>query len=154
MAGSELALRVAGERDLDDLFTLLSDMHGKPPWEPAKDAEAVRVLRRILSDPARRITIASLDGEPAGTLDLMVVPNLTRNLSPWAIVENVVVAERFRRRGVGRLLIDDAIAHATEQGCYKVQLVSARRRDAAHALYEAAGFDAEVNGYRRYLHAL
>jgi len=49
------------------------------------------------------------------------------------------------------MLLESAIGKAKEAGCYKIQLVSATRRDAAHALYESTGFDADVSGFRRYL---
>ena len=44
-----------------------------------------------------------------------------------------------------------AVDTALEAGCYKVQLVSHHKRDAAHVLYSHTGFTAPVRGYRRYL---
>lgn len=58
---------------------------------------------------------------------------------------------RLRRRGIGRALLDAAVAHARAEGCHKLQLVSAGRRGEAHALYAAAGFSDAFQGYRRYL---
>jgi GNAT superfamily N-acetyltransferase len=95
--------------------------------------------------------IARVNGEAVGTIDVIVSPNLTREVHPFAIIENVVVAPAARRRGIGRQLVEAALDFARSCGCYKVQLVSANKRDAAHHLYDTMGFDADVSGYRRYL---
>jgi len=94
----------------------------------------------------RRLLLAVVDDVAVGMLDTIVVPNLTRKLRPWA-----AILRAMRRHGVGRLLMEKAIEHARDRGCYKIQLVSAQARDEAHALYRASGFDADLQGYRRYL---
>ena len=142
-------VRAARVEDLGAVLALLTELHGDDA--PVDDARARVVLEAILADPRRRLLVASVDGEPAGTVDVVVVPNLTRGARPYAVIENVVVAARFRRRGIGRALMDAAVAHARAEGCYKLQLISAARRGEAHALYAAAGFSGDFAGYRRYL---
>lgn len=142
-------VRPAGAGDLPAVLSLLAELHAdEAPLDPAR-GEAV--FAAILADPRRRLLLAWLDGEPAGTLDVVVVPNLTRGARPYAVIENVVVAARFHRRGIGGALLDAAVAHARAEACYKLQLISAARRAAAHAFYEAGGFSADFQGYRRYL---
>jgi GNAT superfamily N-acetyltransferase len=143
-------IRRAGVDDLAALRTLLEELHATPdPWD---DARAAATLSAIVDDPRRRLLLAEVDGgQPAGTVDVVVVPNLTRGARPYAVVENVVVAARFRRRGIGRALLDAAVAHARAEGCYKLQLISAARRGEAHALYAAAGLSDAFQGYRLYL---
>ncbi len=53
-----------------------------------------------------------------------------------------------------RLLVERLLADARAAGCYKVQLLSHKRHseDGAHAFYRAMGFEAEAEGFRRYLH--
>jgi ribosomal protein S18 acetylase RimI-like enzyme len=150
-------VRPARAEDLDGLRALLAELHAEDaPW----DEDAARgALAAILADPRRRLLLAFAEedngggGAPraAGTVDVVVVPNLTRGARPYAVIENVVVAARFRRRGIGRALMDAAVAHARESGCYKLQLISGGARGEAHRLYEAAGFSDAFHGYRRYL---
>lgn len=143
-------IRPADVEDLGALRALLEELHSEPdPWD---DARAAAALEAIVRDPRRRLLVAEVDdGEPVGTVDVVVVPNLTRGARPYAVIENVVVARRFRRRGIGRALLDAAVEHARAEGCYKLQLISAARRGEAHALYAAAGFSDAFQGYRRYL---
>jgi ribosomal protein S18 acetylase RimI-like enzyme len=147
----ELLIRPATVDDLDALKALLTALHDTDPWESSREGEARSALDEIVRDDRRCLLVAFADGRPVGTLDIIVVPNLTRGARPFAVVENVVVLPESRRAGVGRQLMQTGLDFARERGCYKVQLVSANKRDAAHHLYRAMGFDADVGGYRRYL---
>lgn len=55
-----------------------------------------------------------------------------------AVIEDMVVAEKFRGRGVARLILDELIKAAKEEGCFKVSLESSY---IAESLYKAAGFE-------------
>ena len=110
------------------------------------------ILGDLVGQPGRRLLVAEVDGgRIAGTVDAVVVTNLTHLGRPWAIVENVVVAEDDRRGGIGRALMQEAIAYARERGCYKVQLLSAKHRDQAHEFYQSLGLVAVAEGFRIYL---
>jgi GNAT superfamily N-acetyltransferase len=148
---NEVTIRQAAPGDLQTLRVLLTALHGEPPWGDREMQPALATLEAISADPKRALLLGFVGDEPAGTIDVIVSPNLTRHVRPFALVENVVVLHEFRRNGIGRQLMDAALDFARAQGCYKVQLVSANQRDAAHHLYRALGFDAEVSGYRRYL---
>ncbi|WP_445151978.1 GNAT family N-acetyltransferase [Baekduia sp. Peel2402] len=141
-------IRAARIDDLPALRSLLAELHPDDPWD---DAAARFTFDAILADTRRRLLLAVADGAPAGTIDVIVVPNLTRGARPYAVIENVVVAARARRLGIGRALLDAAVAHARSEGCYKLQLISAGRRGEAHAFYEACGFSSAFQGYRLYL---
>lgn len=148
-------VRPARPEDLGALRALLGELHADDAWD---DGAARAALGAILADPRRRLLLAFAEDDdtggpaaPAGTVDVVVVPNLTRGARPYAVIENVVVAERFRRRGIGRALMDAAVEHARASGCYKLQLISGGARGDAHRLYAAAGFGSDFHGYRRYL---
>jgi GNAT superfamily N-acetyltransferase len=143
-------LRGASRDDLPEILALLSQLHDRDA-PLSIDDRLTSTFTDILSSPARIILVALLEDRLVGTLDLSVMANLTRAGRPWAVIENVVVDHDSRRRGVGRAMIDVAAEVAREVGCYKLQLVSHERRDAADALYRATGFTAPVRGYRRYL---
>jgi ribosomal protein S18 acetylase RimI-like enzyme len=112
---------------------------------------AQSVLETMLSQDGRLVLVAETDGRVNGTADLIIVPNLTHNASPWGIVENLVIDEQSRRRGVGRALIDDIVTRAEEAGCYMIQLVSLKHRSGAHAFYRRHDFQPVAEGLRRYL---
>jgi ribosomal protein S18 acetylase RimI-like enzyme len=112
--------------------------------------DARKVFADIYADPRHELFVLEDQGEVVGTIVLLVIPNLSHSATPWALVENLVVSEKYRRRGFGRMLLEHAAARAREQGCYKVQLMSDRRREEAHRLYSSIGFEASAYGFRLY----
>ena len=60
------------------------------------------------------------------------------------------LAEKHRRKGLGRQLLQHAIARARETGCHKIELCSDRRREEAHHVYRAVGFKESASGFRIY----
>ncbi|SOC46097.1 Ribosomal protein S18 acetylase RimI [Blastococcus aggregatus] len=90
---------------------------------------------------------------PVGTAAMMLMPHLTYDCRPSAFIEAVVVSYAHRRRGVARLLVQQALDDARAASCRKVQLLSHKRHadDGAHELYRRLGFTAEAEGFRLYL---
>lgn len=70
---------------------------------------------------------------------------------PAAHVTALVTRAEARRSGVGRRLMDAAVAFARDRACTGVELTSglSERRDAAHRFYPALGF--RVTSYRYWL---
>lgn len=144
----EITVRTAVERDLPVLLALYRELN---PDDAALPPEVARAgWERIAAQQGRTVLVAEAGGAVVGTADSIVMPNLTRGGRGILFVENVVVAEAGRRRGVGRRLLDAMVDLAEEAGCYKVQLLAAD--DAyVHTFYEACGFEPLAQGFRRYL---
>jgi GNAT superfamily N-acetyltransferase len=131
-----------------DLYEQLGEGAGTPP---ATLEQALTVFDDLTAQPGRTLLVAVLDGAVVGTADLLVVsPNLHHLGRPWAIVEYVVVDRHARRQGAGRALMLDVVRRAREAGCERLQLVSNRKRVAAHDFYRAIGFEDSALGFRWY----
>lgn len=143
-----VTVRRAAASDLEALLRLYAELS---PENAATDrARAAEGLSQILARPDIHLLVAELDEQIAGTVMLVVVPNLTHNARPWIQLENMVVDETARRAGVGRALMSAAYALAGETGAYKIQLQSGEHRHEAHRFYESLGFRASSLGFRRY----
>ncbi|MCM2291220.1 GNAT family N-acetyltransferase [Allorhizobium sp. BGMRC 0089] len=103
----------------------------------------------MLSHPGMTIFLG-LDetGSPASTATLIVIPNLTRSMRPYALIENVVSLETHRGRGFGKAVVTYAIDAAWQAGCYKVMLLTGSNRPAVHRFYEACGFVQNKTGFQ------
>jgi len=148
---AETIVRHAAQSDLDTLIALYESLAGEVrAAAPNDSASSMGLLEAVLTEPARHLVIAELDGEPAGTADMVIIPNLTHHAMPWAIVENVVVAHTYRRRGVGTQLMLHLMEVARAAGCCKLELLSGKHRAAAHALYRSVGMQAVSEGFKVY----
>jgi len=107
----------------------------------------------MLAVPGLTVYLAELDGDTVGTASAMVFPNITYDCHPTAIIEAVVVAHSYRRRGIATSLLQRLLQDMRWAGCNKVQLLSHKRhsRDGAHRLYTSLGFEPEAEGFRLYL---
>lgn len=149
---AEARVREAALSDLDALLGLYEQLTG-PLEEPVPDPppDPGETLGTILADPARSLLVAELDGRVVGTVDVVIAANLTHHAQPWALVENVVVADHARRHGAGRALMLRAVEIAHEAGCYKVNLISGNERTGAHEFYRRLDFKAVGQGFKTYL---
>jgi GNAT superfamily N-acetyltransferase len=144
---SEIDVRAASEDDSAVLVGLLEQLHPRYPGEPRR---ATELLRDILGMPGRSLLVAEVDDWVVGTIDLLIVPNLSHGGRPWAIVENLVVDEAARGTGVGRALVAYVVHRAKERGCYMLQLLSLAHREDAHTFYRRLGFENVAAGFRSY----
>jgi len=94
-------------------------------------------LARVAEWPGNRLLVARVDGMVVGTLTLVVFPVAT---GVRARIEDVVVDEAARGRGIGTALTREAVRLARAAGARSVDLTSRPSREAANRLYERLGF--------------
>ncbi len=112
---------------------------------PPPDRET---LEAIVGSEASTVLVAADgdDGEILGSMTLAMF-RIPTGLRAW--IEDVVVDESARGRGVGRLLNERALEIAREAGARTVELTSRPTREAANRLYLRMGFEIrETNVYR------
>lgn len=123
--------------ELAELLPLLSSA-------PSPDLDG---LARLLADDDTHLLVArDDDGALLGTLTLVVFRLLTGTRS---LIEDVVVSEQARGKGVGAALVNEAIRVASQRRARNIDLTSRPSREAANRLYERCGFvPRETNVYR------
>jgi GNAT superfamily N-acetyltransferase len=147
-------IRDARADDIPRLLELYFQLSGDGQ-QPEREVRPLAVghraaLERIAADPNADLFVLEAKGRVVATYALYVLPNLSHGGRPFAIVENVVVDDALRGHGLGRLLMEDAVARARAAGCYKVGLTSNSRRAPAHAFYTSIGFEPTHQGFTRY----
>ena len=94
---------------------------------------------RILSDPAYHIIVAEEDGQIVSSCVCVIVPNLTHNLRPYALIENVVTHADYRGRGLATACLNYAKDIALRENCYKMMLMTGSKESTLR-FYERAGY--------------
>ena len=90
--------------------------------------------------PKGRLLLVAIDGRVAG---LACMKPLTDTISE---IKRMYVRQAFRRRGLGRALLQGLIDESKEMGYSAIRLDSARFMQGAHALYGSMGFQ-EIEPY-------
>jgi ribosomal protein S18 acetylase RimI-like enzyme len=85
--------------------------------------------------------VAKENGKIIASCYICIIPNLTRGGKSIGFIENVITDVKYRRKGIGKTVMENAIKYAKEQNCYKVLLQSGNKRTDAHPFYEKMGFD-------------
>jgi len=93
----------------------------------------------MLDQPGLDVLVVDVGGVLAATCSLVQVPNLTRCGRPFAVLENVVTLAAYRRQGLGRMLIEEALSRAWVGGCYKVMLFTSARMPGTLDFYRSCG---------------
>jgi len=104
-------------------------------------------LERIVSSEASRLLLAVEDGVIYGSMTLVVFA-IPTGIRAW--IEDVVVDEAARGKGVGHDLNSEAIKLATELGAKTIDLTSRPSREAANRLYKRLGFEERSTNVYRY----
>ena len=113
------------------------------PYAKRYPAEAVD-YGVYITDPERAVFLAYVNEDIAGQV------RLRRHWNRFAYVEDLVVDSAFRRRGVGRALVERAVQWAKDQSLAGVMLETQNNNVAACRLYQQCGF--EIGGFDRLLY--
>lgn len=133
-------LRRATTHDLPAILRLYRFLNPDDPvHEPHEDAVR-QIWQTIMANDHLRYFVAETGGRAVATCTLTLIPNLTRNLKPYGVIENVVTDPEFRCQGFATAVLRQALQDAWAEGCYKVMLSTGSKRESTLRFYENAGF--------------
>lgn len=121
---------------------------GSGPWRAVSDER--RYLRTVQRHADAAVFVAEDDGTLVARLSLARDPHpASRHVADLGLM----VAAAHRRRGIGRVLLEEAVSWARGAGVRKLELHVFPWNEPALALYEAFGFEREGLRRRHYVRA-
>jgi ribosomal protein S18 acetylase RimI-like enzyme len=141
---SDIYIRPASLQDIPNLIVSLCRLLTQ--LSPSATCPSESHLSEIISSPNSILYIACSQEYIIGILTLIIykIPTSIR-----AYIEDVVVDESWRQRGIGESLLKEAMKEAKIRGANSVNLTSRPSRGEANKLYKKIGFDlVETNVYR------
>jgi len=143
-----MIFRDARREDVPEIVALLADDMLGAGRETDVDDAYWTAFDQIAADARNRLVVGEIDGRIAGTLQLTLLPGLSRHGMLRGQIEAVRVAAQWRGQGLGRAMIEWAIGEARGHGCGLVQLTSDKQRPDAIRFYESMGFTASHEGLK------
>ncbi|MBO4910604.1 MAG: GNAT family N-acetyltransferase [Lachnospiraceae bacterium] len=99
-------VREAEKRDLDAILELYLYLHEDSI--PETDMHLEQTWEQIISDPNHHLIVNEVEGMIVSSCVCAIIPNLTRNVRPYAFVENIVTHEEYRGNGYAGDCLDYA----------------------------------------------
>lgn len=136
----ELRVRRANAEDAQPIHALVCELAEAVGDSPPR-LEAVEArLSELLEEPRAPVLVAEgEDGAVVGAVSLWIKPDLAHG---DAVIEvpMLVVAESWRREGVGRRLMDEVRGVAAENGANIIELIATSANVTAREFYRSFGF--------------
>jgi GNAT superfamily N-acetyltransferase len=143
---NELEISIATIEDLVGLNILYQHLH------PDEAGVSIEIGRRVFAALKRlegsAVFVGKLGDQVVSSVTLIVIPNLTRNGRPYALIENVVTSEDCRSRGFAGQILRHAVATAWRCRCYKVMLLTGAKDRSVLRFYENIGFEQNKTGFQ------
>jgi GNAT superfamily N-acetyltransferase len=124
------------------LMTQLMEASGYEDRQVSPE-EIEESLRKMANSDAYRVLLAEDEGQVVGLLSLSFRHTLFHS-APTALIDELVVEQGHRRRGVGRQLVADAIERCRAAGCCEIEVSTERPNEAAQKFYRQHGFSHEA----------
>ncbi|MBT4100862.1 MAG: GNAT family N-acetyltransferase [Gemmatimonadetes bacterium] len=139
-------IRRATLEDVKSIQELYGHLIPDDPVVPSDQFD--KAFTQIIQAEGNVILVGEDQGHVVSTCYLNLIPNLTRSMRPYALIENVVTHPDHRRKGHGTAVLQAAMQVARDHGCYKVMLLTGSKRPSTLKFYESAGLKAnEKTGF-------
>ena len=132
-------IREITESDFDGLMRLYMQLHNN--LMPEKTPEIMELWGRILSDKNHHVIVAETDNRIVSSCVCVIIPNFTHNQQPYALVENVITDEAYRKQGYASRCLAFAREIAIRENCYKLMLMTGSKEESTLIFYERAGYN-------------
>lgn len=132
-------VREAYEEELQEILRLYLHLH--EDRVPQDSQHLQDTWAQILHDPNHHLIVKVVDGKIVSSCVCVIIPNLTRNVRPYAFIENVVTDSGFRGKGYATECLNYAKKIAQAQGCYKMMLLTGSKNEKTLDFYRRAGYN-------------
>lgn len=127
------------DSDLSKLLNLYLYLHENSV--PEMTEQLLNTWKTIILNDNHHIIVNVIDDEIVSSCVCVIIPNLTRNIRPYAFIENVVTHEDYRGKGHASECLNFAKEIAIKAGCYKMMLLTGAKDTSTLEFYSNAGYN-------------
>lgn len=132
-------IREADNKDLNEILQLYLFLHETSV--PEDTGQLRDTWNNIIRDTNHHLIVCEIDGKLVASCVCVIIPNLTRNVRPYAFVENVVTHKEYRKQGYATACLNYAKKIAEENNCYKMMLLTGSKKPETLNFYRNAGYN-------------
>ncbi len=136
-----MIIRQAKPEDAEQLKVLYFEyLTAFPPSEEQNMQLWRELIQRFYDDDFVRLLVCEVNGTVVSSVHVTVIKNLTHNLRPYAVIENVVTHGEHRCKGYASALLSEATEFARNYNCYKIFLETGSNKESTLNFYKNNGF--------------
>jgi ribosomal protein S18 acetylase RimI-like enzyme len=132
-------VREAVNGDLKEILELYLCLHEQSI--PRESDHLYHTWKQILEDENHHLIVNEKEGKIVSSCVCVIIPNLTRNVRPYAFIENVVTQTAFRGLGLASECLEYAQKIAKENNCYKMMLLTGSKQEKTLNFYRKSGYN-------------
>jgi glucosamine-phosphate N-acetyltransferase len=137
---NQINIRYVTETDFSEIFCLLEQLW---PNKKLDFDKMLFVFNRNLTADYKRLICAEINSKIVGFCSLTIKDNLWQQ-GLLGNVDELVIDEQFRCKGIGTSLMEKITEIAKQTGCVQIELDSALHRIQAHTFYRNLGFESRA----------
>ena len=134
-----MIIREIKENELNELLELYTHLHES--GVPENSEHLQKTWKTICGDDNHHIIVCEDEGRLVSSCVCVIIPNLTRNIRPYAFVENVVTHKDYRGKGCATACLNFAREIAVRENCYKMMLLTGSKSESTLNFYKRAGYN-------------
>jgi GNAT superfamily N-acetyltransferase len=134
-----MTVREIKENELSDLLALYTHLHEL--GVPENSGHLQQTWAAIYNDKNHHIIVCEVDGKLVSSCVCVIIPNLTRNIRPYAFIENVVTHTDYRGKSYATACLNYAKELAVNADCYKMMLLTGSKSENTLNFYKRAGYN-------------
>lgn len=147
-----LTIRKAKMEDAENLKDLyFNHLTSDPPTQEQDMNRWRELISKFEKNNLHYLLVGEVDDKVVSSVTLIIIENLTHNVSPFAIIQNVVTHADYRGNHYGTILMNRASEIAKQFGCDKIMLQTGSKLDSTLKFYENCGFNREKTGFLKRL---
>lgn len=135
----EFMIREAEKGDLAQILELYLHLHEKEI--PQYNEHLKSTWQQIIDDKNHHLIVCEINERIVSSCVCVIIQNLTRNVRPYAFIENVVTRADCRGKGYATACLDFAKNIAEKDNCYKMMLLTGSKEESTLNFYKHAGYN-------------
>lgn len=142
-----LKIDLITRKDLPELAVLFKELSGNDQY-----LDKMETSFSLMEKNENYIILAARTSDRlADSLMGIICHDLVDDCRPFMLIENVIVSENFRGKGIGRELMRTIEKICVERNCYYTIFVSGAQRKEAHKFYESVGYRLDAaQGFKKF----
>ena len=132
-------VREIDSNELNELLELYLHLHEETI--PSVSEHLNSTWDTIIQDKNHHIIVNKVEDKIVSSCVCVIIPNLTRNIRPYAFIENVVTHKDYRGKGYATQCLNYAKEIAIKENCYKMMLLTGSREEKTLKFYGNAGYN-------------